>query len=91
MMKFVGNKKMFRSWNSILCATYEKKLAANMKLLRIIKLIRSSESSLRYCRWMKISVLISHDFCIRAFFEKLSVFLVSHIVASISSIGGSFV
>ena len=41
MMKFAEIKKMSRSWNSMLCPTYEKKLTANMEFFKTIKLNRS--------------------------------------------------
>jgi len=43
MMKFAENKKMSRSWNSMLCPTYEKKLTANMESSKTMKLIRTSD------------------------------------------------
>ena len=74
MMKFAENKEMSRNWNSMLCPTYEKKLAGNIESFRTMKLIRSTNVVFEV---LSLDENFRVDgFCVRAIFSKLMVFLI---------------
>ena len=88
MIKFAENKEMSRSWNSVLCPTFEKKLAANMESCRIMKLIRSSNVLFKVLLKDKtFRVDISRISCSCNLWNIVA-FPCSHTLACISSVEG---
>jgi len=59
----------------MLCPTFEKRLAANMKSFRTMKMIRSSDVIFKVMLLDENFCITSHDFLIHAIFCKFRVFL----------------
>jgi len=89
MVKSAEIKKVSKSWNSMLCSTFEKKLASNMESSRIMKLIRLNEFVFEVLSLDQIFCVDGSRFSCSCNPRQIQGFSCFHIVASISSPRGS--